>query len=1195
MAFYAKIKEANGTGKAGDSEHMKEKINRLAKGILEEEELQVSFSAVKIEDSVALDDRKRGEFRIAEDHGRPVKGLVYSTDQRVSLVNDNFMGKDCRIVYEVDSAGADADLQGEFQIVCSAGEYRLPYVFHVCAADPEGQQITELSDFVSYAETNPEEALRLFESHELKKLPFMQDMCVRTIYEELWGHGDRRNAMEEFLTASGAKRPVHLTWSEDKKEYLLPEESFSDQILVKPSGRGYTWAEVTSDSEWLVPEQDRIAGSDFAGEGAEVRYAVRLELLHAGNNYGELRIRGLYEELRIPVHVKLPGDPEREIRSSYERDMLQFYTCYLKQMAGEYEEQPVLVSMQSALARAYSEAPYPELIRLYQADIALLQDKAEQAREYLEDAKEKILDNRDKDAASYCYYMYLKARESKEPVQRQTMVKLLRRYYEDGTAPDMAFFILMQTDPELQENDSLALSRLKGHFRRGSRSPYLYLAACRIIKRNPGLLRVLEDFELQSFWFGLRYGQLDKEAAKAVARLAIQMKKGPGICLRLLKKLYELFPSEEALTAVCALLIRRDCRDEEAFHWYEKGVNEDIHLTRLYEYYLYALPADHEGALPRILLLYFSYNNTLDYRTQAALYLNVLTYMREDTEIFRAYENQIEAFAVDQLFRCHMNRDLAKIYSRMILPEMVDERIAKVLPRLLYAREIRCADPAMCQVIVAYEEMQGETAVPLRNGRAYVPVYLENAHVFFQDDHGNRYGSICYEEEPMMEVPELEEKTRKLYPAHEMLRLGQCRKILEKGNYTASEIALLKEVSQEDELEELFRRYLVSEIISYYYRIEESDACDEYLLGIDKKLLRPDDRNKVMDALITKDFYEDAYKMVLRYGYRNLKISRILKLTSRMIVKRLFEKDSMLLEMAWFCFDAGRSDDVILEYLCSHYNGLSMSMYRILREAWAGHVPCGDLPERLLAQMLFDGSVTYLDQVFRIYMEGKSVEETLVRAYLAVKSRRYFEGAEDWEPETAAWLEVQAEEDEGKHGLPEICLLALTKYYSEAESLTDQQKALCRSMIEELYQKRILFSYYQKLEGIIRLPDAIRGKCVIEYHGKRSDQIWIHETLEPDGTKLAPEQIPHMFDGYFVKLVSLFYGETMEYEIRDGDGALLNKGSVAYPDDGQTREGRAGRLDEILRAFAGGDDSLKERMMTYAVRDELTEKLFQSL
>ena len=342
--------------------------------------------------------------------------------------------------------------------------------------------------------------------------------------------------------------------------------------------------------------------------------------------------------------------------------MLQFYTCYLKQMAGEYEEQPVLVSMQSALARAYSEAPYPELIRLYQADTALLQDKRRSRQEnMLEDAKEKILDNRDKDAASYCYYMYLKAKESKEPVQRQTMVKLLRRYYEDGTAPDMAFFILMQTDPELQENDSLALSRLKGSF--PAREPESVSVSGGLPdhkKKSGSFCGYWRMFELQSLWFGLRYGQLDKEAAKAVARLAIQMKKGPGICLRLLKKLYEIFPSEEALTAVCALLIRRDCRDEEAFHWYEKGVNEDIHLTRLYEYYLYALPADHEGTLPRILLLYFSYNNTLDYRTQAALYLNVLTYMREDTEIFRAYENQIEAFAVDQLFRCHMNRDLAK-------------------------------------------------------------------------------------------------------------------------------------------------------------------------------------------------------------------------------------------------------------------------------------------------------------------------------------------------------------------------------------------------------------------------------------------------------------------------------------------------------------------------------------------------------
>ena len=47
----------------------------------------------------------------------------------------------------------------------------------------------------------------------------------------------------------------------------------------------------------------------------------------------------------------------------------------------------------------------------------------------------------------------------------QTAVKLLRHYYEEGTAQDMSLFILMQADEELLENDSLALSRLKEHFR----------------------------------------------------------------------------------------------------------------------------------------------------------------------------------------------------------------------------------------------------------------------------------------------------------------------------------------------------------------------------------------------------------------------------------------------------------------------------------------------------------------------------------------------------------------------------------------------------------------------------------------------------------------------------------------------------------------------------------------------------------
>ena len=90
---------------------MRERINRLAKGIVDYDDIQVAFSVTRIEEPIAFDDRVRNEFRIVCENGKTVKGLVYSTNQRVSLLTDNFMGRDCRILYEVDASYAEGEHQ----------------------------------------------------------------------------------------------------------------------------------------------------------------------------------------------------------------------------------------------------------------------------------------------------------------------------------------------------------------------------------------------------------------------------------------------------------------------------------------------------------------------------------------------------------------------------------------------------------------------------------------------------------------------------------------------------------------------------------------------------------------------------------------------------------------------------------------------------------------------------------------------------------------------------------------------------------------------------------------------------------------------------------------------------------------------------------------------------------------------------
>lgn len=1176
---------------------MKERINRLAKGILDYDEIQVSFSTTRIEAPVVFDEKMRDEFRIVCEQGKQVKGLVYSTNYRVSLFSDNFVGKDCRVVYEVDASHADEDIAGEFQIVCGGGEFRIPYCFHVCAVDPEGRLIETLEEFAGLAREDGEEALRFFESSDFARCPFMQTAGVRTLYDGIWGRGNRRNALEEFLVGTGTKEPVRFSVKERKKEYQVPAESFTDAFTIVRSTWGYTRLEISSDSPWLKLGRRMVTDREFEGEATcQVPYMVDLDGLHGGKNYGRIHIKGVYGEEVIPVFVVMRTNRQWADGMSWKRDFGNFVSLYLRQETGEYERSLLLNSMQTALSRAHSTAADPRRVRLYQADVALLQEKREQARQFLGEVREEILDNRDQDVASYCYYMYLKAKESGEAVQRQTLVKLLRRYYEDNVAADMVFYILMQMDEELLENDSLAFSRLKEHFQNGCRSPYLYLAACRLLAKSPELLRAMEEFEIQSLWFGCRHRLVTEGMAGTAALKALEVKAAKGLYLRLLQNLYGQYPSKETLTAVCALLIRGDVRDREAFSWYERGVEEDVHLTRLYEYYLYALPEDFAGALPRIVLLYFSYNHTLDYRARAVLYLNVLEFMRDDEEIYRMYEGQIENFAVEQLFQSHMNRDLAKIYRAMIFPEMMDEKIARVLPRLLYAKEIRCANDGMCQAVLCYEDVKGETSVPLRKGRAYVPVYLKNVYVLFQDDYGNRYCGVPYAMEDMMESAELEARTQELFPGHEMLRLLRCRRALERKPYRPEDIEVFKDISQEENIHELYRRKLVSEIVSYYNR-EEGDEGDEYLLNLDKRFLSAEDRVRVMETLITKDFYEEAYKMAVRYGYRSLSPGRILKMTAKMILKRHFEKDDFLLAMANYCFEQNRYDEVVLEYLCCHYNGLSIAMHRILSAAAAGgRVPIYDMPERLLGQMLFDGSRNHLDRVFRYYIEGKSVDESLVKAYLVVKSSRYFDESEPFDRDVIGYIEVQAEQHEVREGLPEICMLALTKYYSMSENLTEKQAALCQEIIDELFSQKIVFGYYKYLARFIALPRDLMGKTVIEYHGRKNQSVWIHQRILPDGGDVVVETMPHVFGGYFVKLVSLFYGETMEYEIYDGGDEAAARGTAAYSGDGNPPPGsRVERLDGLLRVQAFYDDALHKQMEAYAVRDEMTERMFECL
>ena len=148
--------------------------------------------------------------------------------------------------------------------------------------------------------------------------------------------------------------------------------------------------------------------------------------------------------------------------------------------------------------------------------------------------------------------------------------------------------------------------------------------------------------------------------------------------------------------------------------------------------------------------------------------------------------------------------------------------------------------------------------------RAYVPLFSENTILLFQYAFGNRYSTVPYEKEAVMDKPDLEERCFELYPDHPMLRLSACQEIIGRGIEDEKEAGLLEDAMEEGRLQPLYQRQLLSRIIEYY-QAQASDGEEEeggdYLARLDKRMLTKKERLAICETLIKRNYVEeDVYK-----------------------------------------------------------------------------------------------------------------------------------------------------------------------------------------------------------------------------------------------------------------------------------------------------------------------------------------------
>lgn len=1189
---------------------MRERINRLARGIVENEAPRLGISCRAMEEAVRMNTVTRGEFYVYSD-GIPLKGLIYSSNYRVRVFNEAFGGVKNKINFEVNSnylENGDA-IKGCFYLVTNGGEAEIPYVFSVELA-ASGRVLCELNsieEFAGLASRDMDTALRLFEYPDFVEAPFMKEPRVRGLYDGLKGRGSRQNVLEEFLVACGVKEPVGIVAEDEEKCYPAVESVIEDRLVLKKSTWGYVQVELQAEESFVRLEKTQLTANDFTGDRAEIRFRIDPQYMHYGRNYCRIFLSAGSAHKEIKVTAVLPEVMEMAPGTPliYKEGMRRYVSMRLDYECGIYEGAFLLNNMLQELDNIKKRQDGSDGLELLRAELCLMQGMKEQAVLILDRCRDSILSTREDNLENYCFYQYLQMLAKDNLAQRDSLLRLVNKYYNDDPKRFYLLLLLMKLDPQYSKNRSMALLQMKEQYRLGCTSPFLYAQACRLLDEEPELLRVMDSFELQSLYFGARKGMIGEKLALYIARIAAYEKGLRRVFFYLLELLYQKYGTDELLGAVCGLLIKGNCRGERYFDWFEKGVSKGIKLTRLYEYYLYSAPESFGEAFCQEVLLYFSYEHTLDADSRAKLYCNVLTYCGTDSKIYELYKRQMEEFTFSQLFEGRLSDKLAVLYHHMLYRDVIDDKLAQALPSILKAGRITCQNPMMKSVVVRFEELADEEVVPLKQGRAYVPLYSDHFLILFQDAYGSRFANVPYTQATALNEEGLEERCYELFPDHPMIRLRRCRDILERGSLGERELEILKKALEEIRFHPLYRNLIVGRIVEYYKKRAMEDSADgiqeqaAYLIAMDKAKLAQEERARICELLINGGYFREAYDMVREYGCEQIRTGRLLKLCVKMILGNLFDQDPLLSSLAIRIFEEGRVDGVLLDYLCEHFNGSTRQMYRILMQAVGEHVETYDMEERLLAQMLFTGARKGLDKTFELYVSRKKYQDNIVRAYFTVKCVDYFLEDARLADNVVSYLEGELRRFTELSRAPVIYILALSRYYSERKELDSEQGELCAAMVEILLANQLIFPYLQNLSAYGRIPDEMMEKTYIQYRGRRDGRVIIKTRVLPEEEEFSPEGMRQVYQGIYVKDKLLFDGELMEFQIyeeEEGQYVLKYEGSTQYEVRSIGKEDRFVRLNAMgLCAQLKEEERLRQKMMDYVVKDEAARKLFTLL
>lgn len=842
--------------------------------------------------------------------------------------------------------------------------------------------------------------------------------------------------------------------------------------------------------------------------------------------------------------------------------------------------------------------PDNQLYHLMQAAVLIRVGKKEEGEKILKKyERNHVLQFRN--AEFRACFLYLAGLLTDDRLQRKNIVIQMQKLYQKNAAQPSLYWYLTQLDEGFEKNPEKKLAFLEKQWRLGCKQNLLYMEVIRTLRAYPKAAQNMDDFLMQCYTWAQRRKVITKEMGAQIAQNAMRLKRCDMKYEYLLRECYRIFSTKELLAALCSLYIRDGRTDKTAANYYAKGVEFELKLNNLYEYYMMATTEQKKRLLPEQVLLYFLYHDTLTSSQRVYLYKNIICYGDPKSEIYGKYIEKIEKYTVDSLLKRQISPEYAYLYEHVLYPHIFTKEMAEAMADLMFLRKVHCSDVRIREVEVSYEQLKEKKKAVFKKQQAYVPIYSPTAVVTLVDEVGNLYrNTVSYKMERMLDEKKYLEVCKQHVKNHAGLLLYLCGKKADNIVITKETAEFYRQVPETAGFSESYRNAVTLKLMEYGNSKEQLENMPDFWFAMDGKSMSREQRGKMITFLAQRGKFKQAYSWLEAYGAVYVSANTILKILTALSDNEETEKE-LYYRLCYGCFQNGQMNYTSLKYLTDSFLGTCAQMADVWKQAKAFGVETFELEERILVQMMFTG--TELANHFDIYLSYNQREprEYLKKAYLTYMSREAFVKNKELDNRFYFLLE---EELFSNQGYAEICILAYLKHLSKKQILSAKQKNVSVSYLKEFFAKKCYYGFMQDFGRNVTEALVLEDKVFVEYYAPSTSEVILHYIIEKDDEekyRYATCRLYPTYGGVFSKAFTLFEGEKITYFITEKkeDGNEISTSSVTkekeicIPDSG-TKYGRINRMREL--AAAGRKKGLASEVQQYSFLEMAADQLFSS-